>query len=420
MCTRYFEMNLLENIKLAIRSVRTNLLRSLLTILIIMVGITSLVGILTAIDTIIMSLNDNFSSVGGNTFSITPKFDDIKSQRHGRWERAGDPIYFRQAMDFHEKYNFPGTMVSVHTDCTSSATVKYKDEKTNPTINLRGVDIDFFEIAGFEIIEGRNFTRTENSNGAHLAIIGSELVNLLFDKNPEKAINKIIDIDGINYRVIGTLKSKGSGGNTQNDRNVFIPLLNSKQYYHFSDKEYNLDVGVLDALRLEDAQSHAIGVFRNIRKLKIYDENDFEIRKSDSLLNMIKDATLKIRIATIAIALITLLGAAIGLMNIMLVSVTERTREVGVRKALGATRNNILVQFLTEAVVIGQIGGILGIILGIIIGLVLAIYIDGRFVIPWAWIALGFTVNMIVGVISGLYPAMKAAKLDPIESLRHE
>lgn len=413
-------MNLLENIKIAIRSVRSNILRSLLTILIIMVGITSLVGILTAIDTIIMSLNDNFSSVGGNTFSITPKFDEIKSQRHGRWERQGDPITFKNAMEFQERYNFAGSMVSVSTDCTNSATVKYKDEKTNPTINIKGADIDHFEIAGFEIIEGRNFTRTEVSNGAHLAIIGSELVNLLFDKNPEKAINKVVDIDGNNYRVIGTLKSKGSGGNTQNDRNVFIPLLNAKQYYHYADKEYQLDIGVMDALRMEDAQSHAIGVFRNVRKLKSFEDNDFEIRKSDSLLNMIKDATFKIRIATIAIALITLLGAAIGLMNIMLVSVTERTQEVGVRKALGATRNNILVQFLTEAVVIGQIGGILGIILGIIIGLGLAIYIDGKFVIPWAWILLGFMVNMIVGIFSGLYPAMKAARLDPIESLRHE
>ncbi|HAQ37715.1 MAG TPA: ABC transporter permease [Saprospiraceae bacterium] len=413
-------MNLLENIKIAIRSVRSNILRSLLTIMIITVGITSLVGILTAIDTIIISLNDNFSAVGGNTFSITPKFDEIKSQRHGRMERAGDPISFRNAMEFQERYNFPGSMVTVHTDCTSSATVKYKDEKTNPTINVRGVDLDFFEISGFEIIEGRNFNRTENANGTHMAIIGSELVNLLFDKNPDKAINKIIDIDGNNYKVIGTLKSKGSGGNTQNDRNVFIPLLNAKQYYHYADKEYNLDIGILDALRLEDAQSQAIGVFRNVRKLKAFEDNDFEIRKSDSLLNMIKDATLKIRIATVAIALITLLGAAIGLMNIMLVSVTERTQEVGVRKALGATRNNILVQFLTEAVVIGQIGGILGIIFGIVIGLVLAIYIDSRFVIPWAWIILGFMVNMVVGIFSGLYPALKAAKLDPIESLRHE
>jgi putative ABC transport system permease protein len=257
-------------------------------------------------------------------------------------------------------------------------------------------------------------------HGAHKAIIGNDIVRHLFDKNPDKAINKIIDINGSKYKAIGTLKEKGSGGSSRNDRTVFIPLLNAKRYYHYSDKRYNIDVSIADATQMEDAISNATGKFRNIRKLKASQDNDFEIRKSDSLLKMIKDATFKLRVATIAIALITLLGASIGLMNIMLVTVTERTREVGIRKALGATRQNILVQFLTEAIMIGQIGGILGIIFGIIIGLVLAIYIEGQFQIPWAWITLGFVVNMIVGIISGIYPAMKASKMDPIESLRYE
>lgn len=413
-------MHILENIKVALGSIRSNFLRSLLTIMIITVGITSLVGILTAIDTILLSLNDNFSRVGANSFTINQKYENLKSQRRGRRTQVGDIISLENSLAFKEKYNFPGAKVSVHTPCKGNSTIKYKNEQTNPTVALSGVDNNFFDISGFEFNEGRNFSPTELEHGAHKAIIGNDIVRHLFDKNPEKAINKIIDINGSKYKVIGTLKEKGSGGSARNDRTVFIPLLNAKRYYHYSDKRYNIDVSIADATQMEDAISNATGKFRNIRKLKASQDNDFEIRKSDSLLKMIKDATFKLRVATIAIALITLLGASIGLMNIMLVTVTERTREVGIRKALGATRQNILVQFLTEAIMIGQIGGILGIIFGIIIGLVLAIYIDGQFQIPWAWITLGFVVNMIVGIISGIYPAMKASKMDPIESLRYE
>jgi putative ABC transport system permease protein len=413
-------MHILENIKVALNSIQSNILRSLLTIMIITVGITALVGILTAIDTILLSLTNNFSRVGANSFSISQKYENIQSQRHGRRERVGDIISLDNAMDFKEKYDYPGSKVTVHAWCSGNSTVKFRNESTNPTVTIQGVDEHFFDITGFELSEGRNFSPTELEHGGHKVVLGYDIVRHLFDKTPEKAINQIVDINGTRYKVIGTLKEKGSGGNARNDRNVFIPLLNSKRYYHWNDKQYNIDVGLADATRMEDAISDAIGTFRNVRKLKASEDNDFEVRKSDSLLEMIKDATLKLRVATVAIALITLLGASIGLMNIMLVTVTERTREIGIRKALGATRQNILVQFLTEAVLIGQIGGILGIILGIVIGLVLAVYIDGQFQIPWAWIGLGFAVNMIVGIISGIYPAMKASKMDPIESLRYE
>lgn len=413
-------MQILENIRVALRSIRSNLLRSLLTIMIIAVGITSLVGILTAIDTILLTMNSNFSRVGANSFSINQKYENLQSHQHGRREPVGDIIDLNNALDFKEKYDFPGSKVSVHAWCSGNSTIKFKNEKTNPTVTIQGVDDHFFDISGFEFSEGRNFNATELEHGAHKVVIGYDIVRHLFDKDPQKAINQIIDINGSKYKVVGTLKEKGSGGNARNDRNVFIPLLNSKRYYHWTDKQYDINVGISDAVQMEDAISDAIGTFRNIRKLRASEDNDFEIRKSDSLLEMIKDATFKLRIATIAIALITLLGASIGLMNIMLVTVTERTREVGIRKALGATRQNILVQFLTEAIMIGQIGGILGIILGIIIGLVLAINIDGQFQVPWAWIILGFVVNMIVGIASGIYPAMKASKMDPIESLRYE
>ena len=204
------------------------------------------------------------------------------------------------------------------------------------------------------------------------------------------------------------------------DRTILIPLLNAKRYYDTKYRNYNLAISVSDATIMDDAEATAIGVFRNVRKLKAGQENDFETTKADGIMDVLKESTFGIRVATIAIGVITLFGAAIGLMNIMLVSVTERTREIGICKAIGATRANILIQFLTEAVVISLMGGLVGIVFGIIIGNLVALGIGGSFVIPWAWMFLGVALCLAVGAVSGFYPALKASGLDPIESLRYE
>ncbi len=410
----------LENIKLAIRSLKSNLLRSMLTILIIMVGITALVGILTAIDTILFSLNDNFSNIGSNSFKIRPSYDNLRSSDHGERKRIGAEISFREADQFKEKFHFPGANVSYFANYIFDATIKFLDVRTNPNMQVLGIDDNYIKVSKMDIEKGRYFSATELNEGLHKVILGYKISKTLFKDKKTNPLGQVVDINGYNYKVIGVIKEEGQNKNSNNDNTAFIPVLNGKRYYHYEGMPYYLNVGMESSINMEEAISGAISVFRNVRKLSIKEQNDFEITKSDNLLKMIKDATFKIRFATIAIALITLLGAAIGLMNIMLVSVSERTREIGIRKSLGATNKNILTQFLTESVIISQVGGLLGILFGIIIGIALASYIEGAFKMPWLWILLALVLNTAVGLLSGVFPAMKAANLDPIESLRYE
>lgn len=412
-------MLLVENIRLAFSAIRGNLLRAMLTLMIIAVGITALVGILTAIDALLFTMNDNFNRMGANSFSISPSGRSFSSRQDGRQQKRGDNITLRQAMEFKERYDFPST-VTVFGRGTGNAIVKYRNEKTSPTVRVEGIDENYLGVHGLDIGEGRGFTFTELESGHNKAILGNDIVNLLFDGNAERAIGKVISIENIKYNVIGVLASQGASMNDRADRRILIPLTTEKQYYGYANKNYNLTVAVPNGIDIDAAISETIGVMRNIRGLRASEENDFETFKSSGLLDVLKENTATIRIATIAIGLITLFGAAIGLMNIMLVSVTERTREIGINKALGATRRNILVQFLTEAVVICQLGGLLGILLGIAVGNGVALLVGGKFIVPWTWMFLGILTCMIVGLISGIYPAMKAARLDPIESLRYE
>jgi putative ABC transport system permease protein len=413
-------MDYMENVRLALGSIRTNLLRSMLTLLIIAVGITCLVGILTAIDSILFSMSDNFNRLGANSFNIRPLSESLRSNERGRRQKMADPILFDHAMEFKSDYTFGASRVSVESFCSSSATIKAGNKKTNPTVRVIGVDENYLIASAFELAAGRNFTANEVLSTSNKVIIGSDIVKTIFNDKPEKAVGSDVYINSNRYRVIGALKSKGSSSGGSNDRRVFIPLINSKILYGYADKPYNVSVAVNQPSEMEEAINHAIGVMRKVRKLDVIEENDFEIRKSDGILNQLKEMTATLRWSTVIIAMLTLLGASIGLMNIMLVSVTERTREIGIRKALGATRRNVLTQFLIEAITICLMGGIVGILLGILMGFGVSTLVEGRFFIPWNWMILGFMVCIVVGLVSGLYPALKASRLDPIEALRYE
>ncbi len=408
-----------EIISMAFQNIRANLLRAVLTLLIIALGIMALVGILTAIDGIAFSLNDNFSGLGANSFSIERKWGEVKSNRGGRRQKAGESISYRQAEEFKERFRFQAT-VSLSFWATSLATVKYNDVETNPNIGFVGVDENYFQVKGMNIEYGRNFSLNEVMDGQPKVVIGQDIAKKLFNNKPEKAVDQLVTVGSNRYRVIGVLASKGASMNNSNDRAVYAPLLSVKAIYGTRETDYAVLVAVKNATDMEAAQSEASGLFRQIRGLRPGQEDDFEVFASDSLVAILKENTTNLRLATVAIGLMTLLGAAIGLMNIMLVSVTERTREIGIYKALGATAKSILYQFLVEAIVICQLGGIAGIFLGILVGNLVTLALGSSFLIPWNWILLGFTLCMIVGVLSGFYPALKASRLDPIEALRYE
>ena len=393
----------------------TNLLRTILTIFIIAIGITALVGIQTAIQSIQSSINSNFTSMGANTFNIRNKSARVQIGQRGKRAETFKAISFAEAMKFKEYNN---TLTSISTRATSQGVIKYKSKKSDPNIDIMGVDENYLSSSGYTLKKGRNFNKEEGSSNKSVVVLGNETANIFF-KN-ENPVGKIVTIGNNKYTIIGVLKSKGSSMSFGGDKTCLIPISNARQHFGYPNQSFTISCLAKGSEMLETAISESISKMRIVRKLKPADENNFDIIRSDNLAQILINNLKYVSIAATIIGIITLFGSAIGLMNIMLVSVTERTKEIGVRKALGATPNIIKNQFLIEGIVICQIGGLVGIVFGIIVGNITSIFTGGTFVIPWLWISYGLIICVIVGISSSLFPATKAAKLDPVEALRYE
>lgn len=425
-------MNFRDVLALAFRTVRSNKLRTGLTVSIIAFGIMALIGIITAIKAMNQKFTESFSTMGANAFTVRYKErnirfggdnnDDVKLSKKGKRKEKksslGKIITKDEAEFFVQRFNFPG-LKSISIFGNRNNIVSYETRKTSPNIMLFGGDENYLQLNGFTLLAGRNVNRQDVLSGRNVCLIGYDVAKKLFKEGVERAVNSVVRLNNIPYRVLGVLESRGSSFGFSRDNVVISTYTNVDRNF---PSGFSFVIGVMtnDLLKVTEAMGEAEGIFRGVRKLSTTEDNNFVIDRSDSVAEKAMNSLRFLTVSATVIGLITLIGAAIGLMNIMLVSVSERTREVGLIKAIGGKKQMVSRQFLLEAVLISVMGALFGIVLGVMVGNLFSIVLHTGFVVPWNWVLYGVVICSVVGLLAGLYPALKAGRLNPIEALRYE
>lgn len=425
-------MTFRDTFSLAFRTVRGNRLRTGITVAIIALGITALIGINTAIAAIQQKFLESFSSMGATGFTIrfreprnffgggSQLKKEQKGKKREKKSNQGKPITKLQAESFKAAFQFP-SQVSMNMFGSRNAIVSAGGKKTNPNVWVMGGDENYTDLNGFTISYGRNLNTLDVQSGRNVCLIGRDVAKKFFGENIETPVGKTIKINNIPFLIVGSLAAKGSTLGRSLDNAVITSYSNVRSYFNSNaNASFSIQVKVPDIKLMDGAIGEATGIFRPIRRLNVSEEDNFVIDKSDSIVEMLMRNLSFITIAAVLIGVITLAGAAIGLMNIMLVAVTERTKEIGLVKAIGGKRWNIQTQFLLESIIISLLGAVIGIVLGIIVGNIAGLLLSTSFVIPWNWVVAGVVICSLVGLGAGLYPAIKASRLNPIEALRYE
>jgi putative ABC transport system permease protein len=423
-------MRLTDTLSLAFRTIRGNRLRTGLTVAIIAFGIMALVGINTAIDAMKQKFTESFSAMGAYGFTIHYKnwfnFSDNNVKTHKKSalrekrSNTNEPITKLQAETFKSRYNFPAKM-ALGFGGVGDAVVSVGDRKTNPNVRVQGGDENYIDLNGFTLAAGRNLNALDLESGRNVAIIGSDVAKRFFGSNPAFAVEKIIRVNNLPFRVIGVLASKGSSLGMNYDKMILTSYNNVRRFFsNGSQSSFSIQIKVADVKQIDGAIDQAEGTFRPVRRLDVTEADNFLIDKSDTFVNLLLRNLSFITIAALVIGGITLLGATVGLMNIMLVAVSERTKEIGLVKAIGGRQRVVRQQFLWESVLISLMGAAFGVVLGVMVGNVFSIVLSTGFVVPWGWMVGGIAVCSLVGLVAGVYPAWKAGRLNPIEALRYE
>ena len=407
---------LIEMARIAVRSILGNLLRTGLTIGIIGLGIMALISMTTATSSLEANVVEQFSSLGTDVFTFSQRTET--GVNRGRRVTVGEPISYEEAQAFADEAPDELT-VAYSIFGTSQATLTKGTERTNPNIQVLGIEENYLEVSGFDIEFGRNFTRQEAQSANRMAIIGSDLVSELFNAW-EDPIGAEFSIGAQRYTVIGVLAARGQAFGMSQDNQCYIPIPCVRQQFSDERSSYRVMCKAPRPEEVIELAEASTGVMRVVRRDRPGQDHSFNLSMSNSMVSTLEEAIGGITAAASIIGIITLFGAGIGLMNIMLVSVSERTREIGTRKALGASPRAIRMQFLIEVIIIGQLGGLVGIACGVAAGNGIAYAMSTPFVVPWGWMFTGVALSLITSLVSGYYPARQAARLDPIVALGRE